>query len=396
MNMTSQQLASLQSRRHSPPAGKPRRKILAIDPGNTESAWVLYDGETGALIDFAKECNTELLATLRAFVNPVAYNHSHEPGLLLAESEEDSSQTEGILRDTSGGVFREGENVAEEEQDSHRKIPQSQFGAPFCNTPKVGIEKQKEACRKNANLSAFESASSSKDRTKSREATGTQREVQRLAQNMASEKPNQAATVLSGEAGSEGHVGREAYRCGNSDATNQAKGKMPLLQEGIRQQGARTHRSQDAVVQGRKKLRGEHSNSLHSVQSAEVEKDSRGVSSPFTGCSHFVIEMISSYGMPVGKEVFETCVWIGRFLEAIQQRAGVVPSLMFRRDVKLHLCNSARAKDGEIRQALIDRYGPGKERAIGLKASPGPLYSVKADVWQALALAVTFGDSPAP
>ncbi|MCH8506465.1 MAG: hypothetical protein LAT50_19435 [Ectothiorhodospiraceae bacterium] len=99
------------------------------------------------------------------------------------------------------------------------------------------------------------------------------------------------------------------------------------------------------------------------------------------------IEMIASYGMPVGKEVFDTCVWIGRFMEA----AGSA-DLVYRKDVKMHLCGSMRAKDANIRQALIDRFGPGKEKAIGKKATPGPLYGFKADMWQALAVAVTYDD----
>lgn len=64
---------------------------------------------------------------------------------------------------------------------------------------------------------------------------------------------------------------------------------------------------------------------------------------------------------------------------------------IFRRDIKLHLCNSVRAKDANIRQALIDRYG-GKEKAIGKKKSPGPLYGIKSHMWAALALAVTYHD----
>ena len=103
-----------------------------------------------------------------------------------------------------------------------------------------------------------------------------------------------------------------------------------------------------------------------------------------------VVEMIASYGMPVGIEVFETCVWIGRFMQAW---GGIDddyrPRRLYRADVKLHLCGATRAKDGNVRQALIDKFGPGKDAAIGKKATPGPLYGVAKDVWAALGVAVT-------
>jgi hypothetical protein len=100
------------------------------------------------------------------------------------------------------------------------------------------------------------------------------------------------------------------------------------------------------------------------------------------------IEMIASYGMAVGAEVFETCVWIGRFMETWRCRRAKEAGRVFRKDVKLHLCGSPRAKDSNIRQAIIDRFG-GKEKAIGKKATPGPLYGMKADCWAALAVAIT-------
>jgi hypothetical protein len=90
------------------------------------------------------------------------------------------------------------------------------------------------------------------------------------------------------------------------------------------------------------------------------------------------IEMIANYGMAVGKEVFETCVWIGRFIQA----AKVPPVRYTRQEIKLHLCGSPRAKDANIRQALIDLYGP-----QGTKAKPGPTYGVKSHAWAALAVA---------
>lgn len=106
------------------------------------------------------------------------------------------------------------------------------------------------------------------------------------------------------------------------------------------------------------------------------------------------IEMIASYGMAVGREVFETCVWIGRFQQAWHAPDEV--KFIYRRDVKLHLCGTSKAKDPNVRQALLDlfpRTGGGKTPQIGTKSQPGPLYGVSSHAWAALGVAVTAAHS---
>lgn len=101
----------------------------------------------------------------------------------------------------------------------------------------------------------------------------------------------------------------------------------------------------------------------------------------------FVIEMVESYGMPVGKEVFETVVWIGRFMQAAIEKGSRNVERVSRKEVKLNLCNSAKAKDSNIRQALLDRFG-----TQGTKKAPGWFYGVSKDVWAAIAVGVTYAD----
>lgn len=107
-----------------------------------------------------------------------------------------------------------------------------------------------------------------------------------------------------------------------------------------------------------------------------------------------VIEMIGHYGtgMPAGKEVFETCIWIGQFTHAWNTNERSKAARILRKTVAAYMCGSARAKDGNIRQAIIDRYG-GPD-AIGKKKTPGPLYGISGDVWQALAVAITYHEQP--
>lgn len=94
------------------------------------------------------------------------------------------------------------------------------------------------------------------------------------------------------------------------------------------------------------------------------------------------IEMIQGMNMRVGQEVFDTCVWVGRFMQVWRNPAEVIR--VRRREVKMHLCNSVKANDADIRGALIAMLGePGK------KANPGATYGIASHMWPALAVAVT-------
>lgn len=104
----------------------------------------------------------------------------------------------------------------------------------------------------------------------------------------------------------------------------------------------------------------------------------------------FGIEMIASYGLPVGSEVFETVLWIGRVLERLKRYPV---TLVFRKDEKMMICGSMKAKDANIRQALVDRFAPGAANmGKGTKKSPGWFYGFRADIWQAYAVGVTLHD----
>jgi hypothetical protein len=102
-------------------------------------------------------------------------------------------------------------------------------------------------------------------------------------------------------------------------------------------------------------------------------------------------EKVMCYGMPAGESLFETVYWTGIFRESAE---GIEFLRIPRKTVCAELCGSARAKDGNIRQALIDLFpatGGGKCPQIGTKGHPGPLYGISGDCWSALAVAITVG-----
>lgn len=101
-----------------------------------------------------------------------------------------------------------------------------------------------------------------------------------------------------------------------------------------------------------------------------------------------VIEMVASYGMPVGKTIFDTVVMIGELKQICFYWTCEV-ELVTRSKVKMHHCHSNRAKDSNIRQALVDRFGE-----VGTKNKPNPRFEkalpekLAKDKWAAFAIAV--------
>lgn len=127
---------------------------------------------------------------------------------------------------------------------------------------------------------------------------------------------------------------------------------------------------------------------LKMIYQTNVRPEQNETNRVVTSCA---IEMVASYGMAVGKEVFETVYWIGRFREAIKFTENI--KLIYRKEEKMNLCHSMKAKDSNITQALVDRFATGQpNHGKGTKANPGWFHGFSKDVWQAYAVGVTYHD----
>lgn len=98
------------------------------------------------------------------------------------------------------------------------------------------------------------------------------------------------------------------------------------------------------------------------------------------------IERMMNYSTNVGKTVYETCEWIGRFTQEAEKKATV--DYLYRKDEKMYLCGTMSANDTMIRRALIDRFAKKDLRnGRGSKKDPDFFYGVSHDVWSAIAIA---------
>lgn len=106
----------------------------------------------------------------------------------------------------------------------------------------------------------------------------------------------------------------------------------------------------------------------------------------------YAIEMVASYGMAVGKSVFETCVWIGRFKQYIEDNdCNPIIEYVYRSEEKMMICGNMKAKDSNIRQALIDEFATHDfKNGKGTKKQPDFFYGFSKDMWQAFAVGYTY------
>ena len=76
--------------------------------------------------------------------------------------------------------------------------------------------------------------------------------------------------------------------------------------------------------------------------------------------AHFAVESIQSYGMAVGREVFETAFMIGRIQQKIED-SGFKYTLYPRPEYAKAICGVQKVNDAVLRQSLLLRFGGDKK-----------------------------------
>lgn len=95
-----------------------------------------------------------------------------------------------------------------------------------------------------------------------------------------------------------------------------------------------------------------------------------------------VVEGIQSYGMPVGREVFDTCYMVGRLLQLCDMLGH--PNTVYNRpEYSKAICGTNKVTDAILRQSLRLRFGDDTKKT-------DPLYPLRgnSDKRSAYALAV--------
>ena len=109
------------------------------------------------------------------------------------------------------------------------------------------------------------------------------------------------------------------------------------------------------------------------------------------GIRTVVIERMMNYSANVGRTVYETCEWIGRYSQEAEKLTEV--KYLYRKDEKMNLCGTMHSNDSMIRKALIDRFAKHDfKTGKGTRKEPDTFYGVSADCWSAIAIAVTHLD----
>ena len=111
------------------------------------------------------------------------------------------------------------------------------------------------------------------------------------------------------------------------------------------------------------------------------------------GCYDVLVyEEFQSYGMSVGKSTITSITWNGRFIQAaVSLLKPYYP--IYRAEEKIAICGTMKAKDANIRQALIDRFAQFDfKQGKGTKNNQDFFYGFAKDCWSAFCVGTTWID----